>query len=63
MGGLQWEDIGGMDAVRSEILDTITLPLEHPELFASGARWDGVVRLLLVMCVLQGLSLRDVVVC
>jgi SpoVK/Ycf46/Vps4 family AAA+-type ATPase len=34
---VKWEDIGGMDTIRREILDTITLPLEHPELFAKGA--------------------------
>ncbi len=33
---VKWEDIGGMDHIRREILDTITLPLEHPELFAEG---------------------------
>lgn len=33
---VKWEDIGGMDGIRREILDMITLPLEHPELFASG---------------------------
>lgn len=33
---VKWEDIGGMQHIRSEILDTITLPLEHPEMFGSG---------------------------
>ncbi|KZT37002.1 AAA-domain-containing protein [Sistotremastrum suecicum HHB10207 ss-3] len=28
-----WEDVGGLAQVKSEILDTIQLPLEHPELF------------------------------
>ena len=31
---VKWEDIGGMQSIRSEILDTISLPLEHPELFS-----------------------------
>lgn len=33
-----WEDVGGMDLAKSEILDTIELPLKHPELFASGVK-------------------------
>jgi peroxin-6 len=35
---VKWADIGGMDHIRKEILDTIMLPLEHPELFVHGAR-------------------------
>ncbi|SJM84962.1 related to Peroxisomal ATPase PEX6 [Zygosaccharomyces bailii] len=33
-----WEDIGGVDMVKGEILDTIDMPLKHPELFASGMK-------------------------
>ena len=33
-----WDDIGGLEDVKHEILDTIQLPLEHPELFTSGLR-------------------------
>ena len=33
-----WDDVGGLAAVKSEILDTIQLPLEHPELFADGLK-------------------------
>lgn len=33
-----WEDIGGMDVVQGEIMDTIEMPLKHPELFASGMK-------------------------
>lgn len=33
-----WDDIGGMDLVKGEIMDTIDLPLKHPELFASGMK-------------------------
>ncbi|KDQ59383.1 hypothetical protein JAAARDRAFT_153154 [Jaapia argillacea MUCL 33604] len=35
---VSWEDVGGLAHVKSEILDTIQLPLEHPELFASGLK-------------------------
>lgn len=31
---VSWDDVGGLANVKSEILDTIQLPLEHPELFA-----------------------------
>ncbi|QLL33119.1 hypothetical protein HG536_0E00290 [Torulaspora globosa] len=33
-----WDDIGGMDLVKGEIMDTIDMPLKHPELFASGMK-------------------------
>lgn len=33
-----WDDIGGMDMVKGEIMDTIDMPLKHPELFASGMK-------------------------
>jgi len=33
-----WEDIGGLSKVKNEILDTIQLPLEHPELFIDGLK-------------------------
>lgn len=33
-----WKDIGGMDTVQGEIMDTIEMPLKHPELFASGMK-------------------------
>lgn len=35
---VKWEDIGGLDMVKDEILDTIDLPLKHPELFSSGLK-------------------------
>ncbi|SCU82697.1 LAMI_0C00518g1_1 [Lachancea mirantina] len=35
---VQWADIGGMDIVKGEIMDTIELPLKHPELFSSGMK-------------------------
>ena len=35
---VQWSDIGGLDYVRDTILETIQLPLLHPELFSSGVK-------------------------
>lgn len=35
---VSWDDVGGLTNVKSEILDTIQLPLEHPELFANGMK-------------------------
>ncbi|OQS07365.1 peroxisome assembly factor [Thraustotheca clavata] len=35
---IKWEDVGGLDHVKDEILDMVQLPLKHPELFASGVR-------------------------
>ncbi|CDZ96282.1 Peroxisome assembly factor 2 containing the AAA-type ATPase domain [Phaffia rhodozyma] len=33
-----WDDVGGLISVKKEILDTIELPLKHPELFAEGLK-------------------------
>jgi len=33
-----WDDVGGLMSVKSDILDTIQLPLECPELFADGLK-------------------------
>ncbi|GAV52864.1 hypothetical protein ZYGR_0AI01460 [Zygosaccharomyces rouxii] len=33
-----WKDISGVDMVKGEILDTIDMPLKHPQLFASGMK-------------------------
>ncbi|KAL0947238.1 hypothetical protein HGRIS_013359 [Hohenbuehelia grisea] len=33
-----WDDVGGLAHVKSDILDTIQLPLEHPELFQDGLK-------------------------
>lgn len=33
-----WKDIGGMELVKGDIMDTIDMPLKHPELFASGMK-------------------------
>lgn len=35
---VSWDDVGGLASVKSDILDTIQLPLEHPELFANGMK-------------------------
>ncbi|XP_068683624.1 peroxisomal ATPase PEX6-like [Montipora foliosa] len=39
---VQWDDVGGLAEVKAEILDTVQLPLQHPELFAAGLRRSGV---------------------
>ncbi|XP_035206685.1 peroxisome assembly factor 2-like isoform X2 [Stegodyphus dumicola] len=39
---VQFDDVGGLAYVKQEILDTIQLPLEHPEILASGLRRSGV---------------------
>ena len=33
-----WDDIGGIDIVKGEIMDTIDMPLKYPELFGSGIK-------------------------
>ncbi|VEU19729.1 DEKNAAC100858 [Brettanomyces naardenensis] len=35
---VKWEDVGGLDNVKGEILDTIDMPLKHPELFGDGVK-------------------------
>lgn len=35
---VSWDDVGGLGSVKRDILDTIQLPLEHPELFADGLK-------------------------
>jgi peroxin-6 len=35
---VSWDDVGGLADVKSDILDTIQLPLERPELFAEGLK-------------------------
>ena len=38
---VKWDDVGGLDDIKAEILDTIHLPLQHPELLAAGLRRSG----------------------
>ena len=35
---VRWEDVGGLASVKKEILETVQLPLERPELFADGLK-------------------------
>jgi SpoVK/Ycf46/Vps4 family AAA+-type ATPase len=35
---VEWNDIGGLEHVKNTILETIQLPLMHPELFADGVK-------------------------
>ncbi|CAK9435626.1 uncharacterized protein LODBEIA_P03530 [Lodderomyces beijingensis] len=35
---VKWEDVGGLDLIKDEILDTIDMPLKHPELFNNGLK-------------------------
>ncbi|KAM8779414.1 peroxisome biogenesis factor 6 [Rhynchonycteris naso] len=38
---VSWHDVGGLQEVKKEILETIQLPLEHPELLSQGLRRSG----------------------
>ena len=38
---VRWEDIGGLESIRKEIMDAVELPLKHPELF-KGSRRSGI---------------------
>lgn len=38
---MSWHDVGGLQDVKKEILETIQLPLEHPELLSLGLRRSG----------------------
>ncbi|KAF9066818.1 P-loop containing nucleoside triphosphate hydrolase protein [Rhodocollybia butyracea] len=35
---VSWDDVGGLSQVKTDILDTIQLPLDHPDLFADGLK-------------------------
>ncbi len=35
---VHWEDVGGLNNVKEAVLETIQLPLEHPELFTKGMK-------------------------
>lgn len=36
-----WKDIGGLSNVKQEIMDTIQLPFQYPELFVAGLQRSG----------------------
>ncbi|XP_065488607.1 peroxisome biogenesis factor 6 isoform X2 [Caloenas nicobarica] len=38
---VSWQDVGGLQEVKKDILDTIQLPLEHPELLSLGLCRSG----------------------
>lgn len=38
---MSWKDIGGLGDVKQEIMDTIQLPFQYPELFAAGLQRSG----------------------
>ncbi|KAL1006167.1 hypothetical protein UPYG_G00068760 [Umbra pygmaea] len=38
---VRWQDVGGLQQVKREILDTVQLPLERPELLSLGLRRAG----------------------
>ncbi|NXR61503.1 PEX6 factor, partial [Rhadina sibilatrix] len=38
---VSWQDVGGLQEVKKEILDTIQVPLEHPELLSLGLCRSG----------------------
>ena len=35
---VQWADVGGLEDVKASILETVDLPLRHPQLFSQGLR-------------------------
>ncbi|KAK9866141.1 hypothetical protein WJX84_005323 [Apatococcus fuscideae] len=35
---VKWEDVGGLEDVKRGVLDTVELPLRHPNLFAAGLK-------------------------
>ena len=38
---VSWADVGGLEGAKLDILDTIQLPLQHPELLAVGLNRSG----------------------
>ncbi|XP_034244996.1 peroxisome assembly factor 2 [Thrips palmi] len=39
---VKWNDVGGLESVKKEILQTVTLPLKYPELTAGGLGRSGI---------------------
>ncbi len=42
ISNVHWEDVGGLDHVRAEIMDAIELPLKHPHLFPQNTGRSGI---------------------
>ena len=42
ISSVSWNDVGGLDHVRAEILDAIELPLKHPHLFPPNTGRSGI---------------------
>lgn len=42
---VRWEDVGGLQHVITELLDTIQLPLKYPELMQNGLKRSGLLSL------------------
>jgi peroxin-6 len=38
---VSWNDVGGLSDLKEEIMRTIMLPLQHPELMAAGLKRSG----------------------
>ena len=43
---VRWEDVGGLENVIRELLDTIQLPLKYPELTQCGLKRSGLLFML-----------------
>ncbi|XP_044129953.1 peroxisome biogenesis factor 6 [Bufo gargarizans] len=39
---VRWTDVGGLEDAKRQLLDTVQLPLEHPEVLALGLRRSGI---------------------
>ena len=42
ISNVSWDDVGGLDHVRTEIMDAIELPLKYPQLFPSNSGRSGI---------------------
>jgi peroxin-6 len=38
---VSWNDVGGLSDIKEEIMQTIMLPLQHPELLEAGLQRSG----------------------
>merc|ERR1719401_6578 len=39
---VRWEDIGGLESIRKEIIDAVELPLKYPHLFEGSNQQSGI---------------------